>query len=123
MPHSQDAAVGIFKERKGADSGDFLTFDENLAASFLDLSAVRGEILDIDIESQVAGPWALLGRHDSAVDPTFAPGIDQAVVYFRDMANLPAEDFCVEVANFRGLFRPEFEMNNRLAHGVTPANL
>src|SRR5207244_12620796 len=117
FPKAHHAALRIREERERTHAGHRLLLDVDLAARGDDFLPVCGEIVDRDVEQHVAGPGALAVRlDDAAVDAALASSLDDAVVHFWPVVDLPAEDPGVEVSDLRRVLGHQFPLNNGTAH-------
>src|SRR5256885_15917175 len=96
----------------------------DLAAGGDDLLAVRGEVVDQDVEQHVARPRAFaVGLDDAAVDAAhlaFGAGLYDAIVDLRMVLDLPVKDLGVEVADLRWLLRHQLPVDDGIAHLTPP---
>jgi hypothetical protein len=66
---------------------------------------------------------AILIAADAAVDPTFAPGLDHAVLPLVVGIDLPVKKFLVETLQ-RGTIRPgDLEIHDRIRHDNAPLRI
>ncbi|MBI2835048.1 MAG: hypothetical protein HYX76_11550 [Acidobacteria bacterium] len=61
FPHTEDAAIRVLEERHLADARNINPVHDNLAARFLGFPRVGVEVVDVDVEAQLAWLGALLG--------------------------------------------------------------
>src|SRR5205814_6067683 len=98
FPQSHHAAFGIAEQRECTHAGHLLLVDEDLSSRLDNALAISCEILDVDIESRIAGPRLLALRlDDAAVDSALPSGINYTVIDLGNVRNLPGEDFFIEL--------------------------
>src|SRR5690606_8585951 len=94
LPEAHHAALRIAEEAEPAHLGHFLLLDVNLPARGLDPVAIRGEVVDRDVEEGAGRRgvrFLALELRDAPVDAGLAPGLDDAVVHGAVDVDLPAE--------------------------------
>src|SRR2546429_6450044 len=123
LPQSHHAPLGIGEERERTHAGHFLLLDVDLASCLDDALAIRGKVVDRDVEGHVARPGAFALRlQDATVDSTFAAGLDDPVVQFGSVLNLPAENLLIKSRYLRRILRHHFPVNDGAAHVISFAD-
>src|SRR5919109_313451 len=117
LPQPHHAPLGIREERERAHTGHLLLLDMDLASRFDDALAIGRKVVDGDVQSHVAWPRTFALRfQDAAVDAALAAGVNDAVVQFGHMLDLPVKNLLIEFSHLRRLLRHQFPVNNGFTH-------